>query len=192
MIGGNIGVDHTNNHTNDYVTGTASTDFSIMPKIGYWLNDDMQVGAQLGYQYNYTRNYGGDVDSYLSNNGSAIVIAPYLRYNVARWNNFTVFCEGQLRLTLGMESHTYNSVTDNTTDWGDSYTQIGINVVPGLNYAISEKISLDLYVHLLGIHANFMTDDGSGAHSFGLGANANEQTLQAHLANFGIGFNYAL
>lgn len=196
VIGGNIGIDHTNNHANDYTIGsTSGTDFSIMPKIGYWLNDDMQVGAQLGYNYNYNRNYtnpAGNVDDYTSNTGSAIVFAPYLRYNVAKWNNFTVFCEGQLRLTLGLESHNYNSVTGNTLDLGDSFTQFGINIIPGLNYAINEKISLDLYVHLLGIHANFMTNDAGGSHSFGFGVDAGEQTIQAHLANFGIGFNYAL
>lgn len=192
VLGGNLGVDHANRHANDYVAGTASTDISIMPKIGYWLNDDMQVGAQLGYVVDFDRNYVGSTDNYTSDHQSSIVIAPYLRYNVAKWNKFTVFCEGQLALTLGLESSTYNSVTDNTTKWGDSFTQIGINVLPGLNYAFSDKISMDIYVHLLGIHANFLTNDAGGAHSFGFGNNADEQTILAHLANFGIGFNVAL
>lgn len=196
VLGGNIGVDHQNNHGNDYIAGsTSSTDISIMPKVGYQLNENMQIGAQVGYVYDYDRNYinpAGSVDDYTSDKSHSIVIAPYLRYNVGQWKNFTFFCEGTLSLTLGLESSTYNSVTGNTTDWGDSYTSFGINVTPGLNYKLTENISMDLYIHLIGLHANFTTNDRGGAHSWGFGANANEQSIFNHLTNFGFGFNYHL
>ena len=191
VIGGNIGVDHANNHLNDYVGGTVNTSISVMPKVGYWLNENMQIGMQVGYVMNYNRNYLGNQDNYNSNTGSAIQIAPYLRYNFASWKNFSVFCEAQLGVTLGLESHTYNSVTDVTTDLGDDFTAFSINVVPGLNYSLTEHISFDLYVNLLSLYANFYTDNGSGAHNWGFGANMDAQTLNAHLNNFTLGFNYA-
>lgn len=191
VLGGNIGANHSNNHATDYVTGSTSTNISIMPKIGYWLNDDMQIGIQLGYTQNYNRNYLTDVDSYTSNTGSALEFIPYFRYNVANWKNFTVFCEAQLDLTLGLESHGYNSVTETTTDAGDSYTRFGIALVPGLNYAFTENISMDIYVNLLALYADFYTSDNSGAHSWGLGLNMDAQTVNAHLSNFAIGFNYS-
>lgn len=192
VLGGNIGVDHSNNHTTDYALGgTASTNISIMPKIGYWLNDDMQLGIQLGYTQSYNRNYLTDVDSYTSNTGSALEFTPYFRYNVANWKNFTVFCEAQLNLTLGLESHGYNSVTETTTDAGDSYTSFGLAVIPGLNYAFTDHISMDIYVNLLALYANFYSDDNTGSHDWGFGLNMDAQTVNAHLNNFAIGFNYS-
>lgn len=192
VLGGNIGVAHSNNHTTDYAFGgNASTNISIMPKIGYWLNDDMQLGIQLGYVQNYTRTYGTADDVYTSNTGSALAFTPYFRYNVANWKNFTVFCEAQLNLTLGLESHGYNSVTETTTDAGDSYTSFGLAVIPGLNYAFTDHISMDIYVNLLALYANFYSDDNTGAHDWGLGLNMDPQTVNAHLNNFSIGFNYS-
>ncbi len=192
VIGGNIGADHNNNHANDYVTGTASTDITILPKVGYWLNEDMQIGVMLGYEMNYNRIYAGDADSYTSNTASAIRINPYFRYNFANWKNFKVFCEAQLGLTLGLESHGYNSVTDISTDGGDSFTAVSLNVVPGLNYSLTDHISFDLYINLISLYANFRTDDVSGSHRFGFGADMTDRTILGHLNTFTLGFNYAL
>lgn len=199
VLGGNVSASHDNTHTTNYVSGTTENSFSIMPKIGYWLNDNMQVGVQLGWQYDYLRRYAGDADTYRSTSdptitfGSqpTIVFAPYFRYNVANWKNFTVFAEAQLNLGLHLESSTYNTVGSVTTNNGDNYTSFGINVVPGLNYSFNEHISMDLYVNLLRCYANFATADGWGSHEYGIGANMNAQTLNAHLGNFMIGFNYA-
>lgn len=192
VIGGNVAFQHTNNHTNDYVTGTSSTDFSIMPKVGYWLNENMQIGMQFGYAMNYNRNYTGASDRYTSNKSHYLDFSPYFRYNVAQWKSFTVFCEAQLGVRLNLESSTYNKVTNTTSDLGDNFTQFGLAVVPGLNYSFTDKISMDIYVNLLGIALQMNTADGWGGHQFGLIANMDAQSLNAHLNNFAIGFNYAL
>ena len=198
VIGGNINASHDNWHANDYVVGTTNTSVSILPKVGYQLNEKMQVGAQLGWMYDYTRTYAGDADTYTSTSMTGasgqptIVIAPYLRYNFATWKNFTVFAEANLRLGLHLESSNYASTGSVTTDNGDSYTSIAISVVPGLNYSLNDHISLDLYVNLLNCYAEFMTNDFGGGHEYGIGANMNSQSLFSHLSNFSIGFNYAL
>ena len=49
---------------------------------------------------------------------------------------------------------------------------------------------MDLYVNLASIGWQMVDGDGWGSHSWNFGANANAQTLNAHLNNFGIGFNY--
>ncbi|MBR1550434.1 MAG: outer membrane beta-barrel protein [Bacteroidales bacterium] len=198
VLGGTIAASHTNTHNTDYVGGTTNNHFEIAPKIGYWLNDNMQIGAQIGWAYDYTRNYAGDVDHYGStsntgvSNQPTIMIAPYFRYNVASWKNFTVFAEAQLALGLHLESSNYTNVpTEITTDNGDNYTSFGLAVIPGLNYAFTDHISMDIYVNLLGCFAMFETAENWGSHAYGLGLNMDAQSLNAHLNNFAIGFNYS-
>ena len=195
VVGGNIGANHNmTNHDKDYNMGTATTNIKILPKVGYWLNDNMQVGLSAGWDYSYTRNYtGGGEKYYTSDPSSQIVIAPYLRYNLTSWKNFTIFAEASLSFTIHPETshHVFVDGTETTTDNGDSWNKIGINVVPGLNYAFTEHFSMDLYINLARLYWSMTSTDNGGRHDWGIGANANAQTLNAHLDNFMIGFNYA-
>ena len=197
VLGGTLEASHNNFHATDYAAGTTVNHFEIAPKVGYWLNDDMQIGAQIGWAYDYNRNYAGNVDTYgsTSNTGASgqptIEITPYFRYNVANWKSFTVFAEAQLNVGLHLESSNYNTVGSVPTDNGDNFTSFGLAVIPGLNYAFNEHISMDLYVNLLGCYANFATAENWGSHEFGLGLTMDAQTVNAHLNNFAIGFNYA-
>lgn len=198
VIGGNIGFSHDADYDDNYTAAyrsQANTDITILPKVGYQLNDDMQIGAQLGWNYNYTRNYMGAKDSYTSTPQSAIVIAPYFRYNLLKWKKFNVFCEAAISFELGLESKTHtfvngSEVAGSPAKNGDNYTSFGIGVVPGLNYAFSNSFSMDIYVNLASIYWNATSYDGHADHMWGFGANMSEQTLNAHLNNFLIGFNY--
>ncbi len=197
VLGGTIAADHSNIHANDYTGGATNNHFEIAPKVGYWLNDNMQIGIQVGWAYDYTRNYVGNSDTYNSTSAAGVSgqptidITPYFRYNFANWKNFTVFAEAQLNVGLHLESSNYNTIGSVTTNNGDNFTSIGLAVIPGLNYSFNEHISMDIYVNLLGCYANFATADNWGSHEFGLGLNMDAQTLNNHLNNFAIGFNYA-
>lgn len=203
VIGGTMSAYHNNDHLNDYAGGTSTTEITLLPKVGYQLNNDMQIGLQFGWTFNYERNYAGASDNYGSTSNPAlptpnydnwenptIVIAPYLRYNFAMWKSFTIFAEAHLNVGIHMESSNFNKTTGNSTDNGDSFTSFGINIIPGLNYSLTDKISLDLYVNLLSCYANFVTAENFGGHSWGIGADMDAQTLWNHLGNFSLGFNY--
>ncbi len=191
VVGGQIGFNHFGLHDDNYTIGSnATTDITILPKVGYQLNDKMQIGIQFGLDYTYNRNYANSDDTYGSNWQSSIAIAPYFRYNLMQWRNFTLFCEAQLGLGFTLESHNYNTVTDNTTDNGDNFTTVALSVIPGLNYSLSDKVSMDVYFNLARLACNWVLSDGFDVHSYDLGVNMNAQDLNAHLGNFAIGFNY--
>lgn len=191
VLGGNLGAFHTNNHTDEYATGNVTTDITIMPKVGYWLNDKMQIGMQFGWGMEYRRDYLGGDDQYGSNSDPRLMFTPYFRYNVATWKNFTVFCEAQANLTLDLESSDYNKVTDVTTNHNDASTMFGLRVVPGMNYAFNEHFSMDLYINIVSAYWAMASRDGFAGHQWGLGVNMEDQTINSHLSNFSIGFNYS-
>lgn len=199
VIGGNISAYHNGAHDDNYTAAypsNASTNLSIMPKIGYQLNEDMQIGAQLGWSYRYTRNYAGADNTYMSNSPrSAFSIAPYFRYNFATWKKFTIFCEATLNFTLGFETETHTIVNGSEAAGspvknGNNYTSFGISVVPGMNYSFSDKFSMDLYVNIARLYWNMTSYDGASEHSWGIDADMNKQSINNHLNTFGIGFNY--
>lgn len=195
VIGGNIGMNHNGQHDDNYTPGSnASTTITVMPKIGYWLNDDMQIGANLGWAYTYNRNYGGASDTYRSTPSSIIEFTPYLRYNVFKGSKFTFFCEAAVGISIHPKTTTHNFVAGNETkaENADNWTRFGLNVIPGINYAFNEHFSMDLYVNLLGLHAWMRNGDGWTDHDYGFNAEAGAQSLNAQFNNFMLGFNYAL
>lgn len=201
VIGGNVGIAHGGTTDGDYYDD-ATTNMSIMPKVGYWLNDKMQIGMQFGLDYAYYRNYSGaDNAQYRSATQTSWLVAPYFRYNLANWKNFTVFCEAQLGIGITPKSSWYQTYpTEESGEGTTSRFDLGLTVLPGLNYALTDHISLDLYVNLLGLYYNYASttyDLGGGTetttrdHNWGAVANMNAQDLNSHLGNFAIGFNYA-
>lgn len=117
---------------------------------------------------------------------------------MASWKNFTVFAEAQFGFRMGLESKTHafvdgSEVTGSPVKNGDNYTQMGLRVIPGLNYSLSDKFSMDIYIDLLSFVWFTRTDaNDNNTHGWGLQCNMEAQDLQAHLNNFSIGFNYHL
>ena len=64
VIGGTVSANHDNFHTDKYVRGATTTNITLLPKVGYQLNDNMQVGLLFGWTFNYERNYNGADDTY--------------------------------------------------------------------------------------------------------------------------------
>jgi hypothetical protein len=216
-------------------TNTNTSTLTILPKIGYNLNDKMQVGASFGLTWEKTVDYSAftweyrniaDFEGWQRTTQAGIKIAPYFRYNLTQFKGFTLFCEAQLAFTFGLNPTVYNYNVAYTDSWGvavaavdekvegvkDTYTDIALTVVPGLNYKFSNKFSADIYIDLLGLGFSHRTEKvfndwnvmgGAPAgtptnttenvyntNEFYLIANANAQTLRDHLTAFRLGFNY--
>ena len=192
VVGGQIGFQSNGGHrdftgvngatTTEYtIPGNATTktiDLTIMPKIGYQLNDQMQAGLSFGIVRSKTIDYdpafilGGAVpyyragidgfEAYEATTRLGWTVAPYFRYNFAEMGNFSVFCEAELSISGSgyAKIHDYcTEVTasgtlvalpakDTTYNGPAKFFAVGFNVVPGLNYKLGESCSLDLYIDL--------------------------------------------
>lgn len=194
---------------------TKTTDFRFSPSVGYVLNDKMQVGLGLMYVTGSSVNYGapavyyGGHEDWVKGNGGAFGVAPYFRYYFAQSGNFNFFCEAALVFVTSGRSHTHiydNSVTpviDRETNGPTSYTILDFSIIPGVNYKINDKFSVDCYIDLAGISFNRTATKNYGTvtdpdalvstdvvTNFGLIANTSAQDIDTHLSNFRIGFNY--
>lgn len=186
VVGGQIGF-NTNggNNSHENVLGGTTTawdvpadiysNLTILPKIGYNLNDKMQVGVALGIDYLYSKNYNNVYGSaYTAGNDNAedwstakytdFVLAPYFRYNLFTiGDKMTFFCEAQLAMDFGFKPKFSEHATaigmlpaiDTSYTGNTKTTVIDFTVTPGLNYKINDKFSADLYIDLLGLGYNY-------------------------------------
>lgn len=113
-----------------------STNFSILPEVGYNLADNMAVGAVVGYDYN------GVKDNY---SDGTFVLQPYFRYTFLQLGPVNVFADAQLQ--LGFWSN-HNKVTDSK----DSGTRLGIGVAPGIAIPVSDNLSFVAHVGSIGYY----------------------------------------
>ena len=196
VLGGNISVysdggttiyDHVDpvaagsyNYLERGYNGVNYNSITFMPKIGYNINDNMQVGAKFGLQWIKTKDFTGyrterieddTFEGWYSTTSMAYVFAPYFRYNFATADKFTFFCEAQVTLsfTPNGKAHLYNSAYTDALGFnhpeidedvvGYSYKSISssLTVVPGINYQFNDKFSADLYIDLLGLGFNHFT-----------------------------------
>ena len=162
------------NWVDDYTTLT------LMPKVGYQLNDKMQAGLAFGITWNKNKDYSNyyaqwaaidDFEGYVTTSGMNVGLIPYFRYNLAEVGDFTLFCEAQLGFTFGLNPtihnyHTAYTVGGLTVDAVDedvegyefTSTNIALNVIPGLNYKLGDKLSLDVYVNVLRLGFEYNSD----------------------------------
>lgn len=196
IIGGQFGVNSNSRNDGNYSAPSSSTfSFNINPKVGYQLNDNFQIGAQLVYGYTSTKSYFGASNTFNVTPVSQFGVSPYVRWNFGTWKNCSLFLEGSFIFGMSPESKTTNSVNgkETTTNNNDKLTYLGINVVPGLNYSFSEHFSMDLYINVARLAWNYVSNQNKWVNNgFVVESNLNANDINSHLGNFTIGFNYHL
>ena len=196
ILGGQFGVNNqTRNDGNYSVSSASSFSFNINPKVGYQLNEKIQLGAQVIYGYSTTKSYFGKDNTFNVTPVSQFGFSPYVRWNFGSWKNCSLFLEGSFVFGISPETKTTNSVngTEVTVNNKDKFTYMGIHIVPGLNYSFSEHFSMDLYINIARLAWNHIShQDDWVENSFGVSANLNANDINSQLSTFAIGFNYHL
>lgn len=140
-VGGSLGFE--NNKADKHADRLTS--FSIIPEVGYNLDENWAVGIQLGYQ---SQEESKDVTC------SLFTIAPYARYTFAKVGVANFFVDG------GIIFQSYGS------DYKGS--AFGIGVRPGVNFAVNEKVGVVAKLGYIGYTKN--NDDLGGGSNFGINA----------------------
>ncbi len=117
----------------------SSTEFGIIPEVGYQLNEKWGVGLELGY----LSQKDGDV--------TTVSIAPYARYTFVNWGKVSLFADGQFQFA---QIDTEGSYKVNA--WS-------IGVRPGLKVALTDRLSAVTKVGWLGYTSAKGDYDGAEA-----------------------------
>lgn len=148
-------------------TGDATSNgFEIEPKIGFFVSENIAVGAKLGFKSDKADN--GVVDT---QDKAAVTAGVFGRYYFTPASQFSLF--GQ----LGFD---YSSVDNKLADYKENEFGLGLGL--GLNYFVSDNWSIEATWAGLGYTSN--DNGGNGAD------NTSNFGLNADLRAISFGVNY--
>ncbi len=124
FVGGSVGVWHDLNDK--------KTDVTILPEVGYNINDTWTVGTQIGYQY------GGNSDFH----HNSFVFNPYARWSFYKAGMVSLFVDGGVDFGVG-----------NVAGKGghsDATVKFGVGLKPGVALNVHKNVSVVAHLGRLG------------------------------------------
>ena len=126
-LGGTVAFQSSKPNTATIFGDKSATRFEINPEVGYNFNDSWAVGVNVGFASVKGTwdelGYGAAIDGEKAT--TAFTVAPYARYTYAKLGPVSLFLDGKV---------SYTTVKD-------SYNELGVNIVPGVAFAASDKVS---------------------------------------------------
>ena len=123
-VGGSVGFWRNSTENN--------TEFSILPELGYNINNKWAVGASFGYSHEYDNGVSLNLGKF----------NPYARYTFFNSGKVNLFVDGCVDLGFGSAR-----VNGESSDTAVTYA---FGFKPGIAYNISDKFSLVAHVGMLG------------------------------------------
>lgn len=154
FISGSIGLD--SEEMGDFSNST----FSIMPKVGFFVSENIAIGGQLGYRTATADIYDADLLEFGEEKNSTFTVGAFGRYYTTPASEFSFFGE------LGLN---YNSSTVKRT--GDDYKVSGFQIAlaPGVSYFISDHFALEASIGALSYETSKPDFDGAeNTNSYGI------------------------
>lgn len=164
MIGGNVGF---NSEKTDGAE-KADLSLSLVPSVGYFIDNNLAIGTGIGYQFDKSYN----ATAINSVKTQAFVVSPYARY-YAGSEQFKFF--GQLSVPMSFGN------TKVSTDSGNNYfktgnnNSIGVALSPGIAFFPSKKVGIEFSVNGISYNDNTLENRNgeviTGNKNFNIGAN---------------------
>jgi len=161
FLSGSVGFG--NSTTGDVKANT----FMIAPKAGFFVSDNIAVGAKLGYT-----SWKGDNDGTDTRDANQLSGGVFGRYYMTPASQFSLFAE------LGVD---YNATDDKLADVKTDGISAGF--APGISYFVSDKFAIEATFGILGYATEKADFDGAeSTDNFNFGLNFSN-------INFGIVYN---
>lgn len=158
-VGGSLGIDAWSSQKN--AGDRSETTFTILPEVGYNLNDEWAVGTVIGYVSDKWTGVNGISES-------AFTFNPYARYTYLKAGKVSFFVDGGVDFT-----------TASKADWNE----LAIGLKPGLAVSLSDNISFVSHLGFIGYDVLNPDGDDNNTSKFGLDLSGNNLT-------FGLYFNF--
>ena len=180
FVGGNLGLGFGSTKVES--TKVEKTfGFTIAPGVGYMFNDNMGVGIDLLFSMDKTTF--PESDGWMKT--TTFGFAPYFRYVFAEVDNFKFYADAKFN---------FQKATDKVKDVDDSdkTTNLGVNIVPGVQYNFTDNISMVASLNVLKLGWNMEKTETKVAgetvktteNNFGLGINENTPLMVGFVYTF--------
>ncbi len=161
-VGGSLGFSY------DKQDEAKNTDWTVLPEIGYNLDDNFAVGMVIGFTSGKNTSAAG-----IETKTSSFKINPYLRYTFVKFDKVNVFVDGGLYYQF--------------QKYGDAdaakYNNFGVNIQPGVAVNLNDKLSFVSHFGMLGWSTSKSKADGAKA--------KNSIDINLHSAvSFGLYYNF--
>ena len=154
-VGGNVGFSTTSHD------GESVSKFSIVPEVGYNLDENWAVGIALGY----SQSGKGD------NKMKEFQISPYARYTFAKFNKVNLFVDGGL-------GYVHEDFA------GEKINTFRVGFKPGVAVNLTDQLSFVAHVGFFGYQNEKLDEKGAKAtHTYTAAVDRNDLT-------FGLYFNF--
>ena len=146
--------------------GDSEAVFSILPELGYQLNDKWSVGAKVGY------HKGDGIAAVINSTNTRVdlteefIIRPYARYSAFTWDPVTVFFDGGIRFARVV----------------DQGTRFGLGVEPGVAVTLTDHITFVTHLGYVGFDTFSPKGGGGSSTRFGVDFSNN--------CSFGVYYNF--
>ena len=154
-LGGSLGF-----ATSSY-DGNSTTVWSILPEVGYNLDENWAVGLTVGY---------GEAKDANKNKVKNFQISPYVRYTAVKLDKVNVFLDGG----IGYEHEDVVGVKTNT---------FSVGIKPGVAVNLNDKLSFVTHFGFLGYENEKVKGADKSTNSFGLSVDGSN-------LSFGVYYNF--
>ena len=166
-VGGELGFETTSQD------GVSNTSLTLMPEIGYNLDENWAVGISFGYGQISNENKVVDAlgnEATVTVKNKRFIINPYARYTFLKLDKVNVFVDG------GLSYAHYDNA-------GSKNNQFAIGVRPGVAINLNDKLSFVSHFGWLGYKNSKDDYDGAkAANTFGFDVNSK--------VSFGMYYNF--
>ncbi len=129
-----------------------TTTILIAPKVGYQLNEKLEVGGLVSLSS--SKHYPNKIDDKeVWNKTFSYAISPFARYQFASFGKFALKAVGIA--AFGQRMPSSNNGKDKTK--GDKTTTLALSAYPMISYSLSEKFDLEASLNFFGLSASTST-----------------------------------
>ncbi|ROI05589.1 MULTISPECIES: outer membrane beta-barrel protein [unclassified Chryseobacterium] len=169
-LSGQAGYYH--NEKNEFETKRKDDVIRILPTAGYFVNTNLAVGLGVGYKSAVTKYKVGNADISnlleIKDSDNAFVVAPFVRKYWTLSDKLYIFGQLQVPLEFGKEKMDANSNINGgdpllaaAFERENNYTNIGVNIKPGLDYFLSKNWSIEATIGEFGYNTYKRDIDGA-------------------------------
>ena len=194
FVGGNLGMAMENGKIKAVNSGTTveqdapkAFTFTFAPSLGYMFNDNMGVGLDLMFGMGkVTAKTYNDPNPVITTTTKTTTIgfAPYFRYVFAEVDNFKFYADARIEYLMSTPKIEGEQSGTTVTVDGPKTTNFGVGIVPGMQYNLTDNISMNGALNILEL--GFASEKTVTKDVDGQGTELTEKTNE-----FGFGVNYA-